>query len=207
MGVSAQPFAVERAADGGHAAVHHVAGSNDVGAGAGQADGGAGQQFERGSRCRLQSRRRFLTTTPQWPWLVYSQRQTSAMRTSFLAALGLLERAQALLHDAVVVPGAGALLVFGFRQAEEQQAADAELRGLFGFADGFVDGEIEDAGHGADRRCARPRRDRERGDRSGRRARAWFRAPARAAIRCGAGGASAFQGSSWIDCKAGTEGT
>jgi hypothetical protein len=69
-----------------------------------------------------------------------------------LAAADLLERAQALLDDAVVVPGAGALLVFAFRQAEEQQAADAEAGGFFGFADRFVDGEVEDAGHGAD--CA-----------------------------------------------------
>ena len=36
-------------------------------------------------------------------------------------------------------------------KAEKQQAAEAELRGFFGFAHGFVDGEIEDAGHGADR--------------------------------------------------------
>ena len=35
-------------------------------------------------------------------------------------------------------------------QAEEQQAAEAEAGGFFGFADGFVDGEVEDAGHGAD---------------------------------------------------------
>ena len=63
---------------------------------------------------------------------------------------GLLERAQALLHDSVFVPCAGALFVFGFGQAEEQQAADAEAGGFFGFANGFIDGEIEDAGHGAD---------------------------------------------------------
>ena len=61
-----------------------------------------------------------------------------------------LEGAQALLHDAVVVICAGALLVLGFGQAEEQQAAEAEAGGFFGFANGFVDGEVEDAGHGAD---------------------------------------------------------
>jgi hypothetical protein len=60
------------------------------------------------------------------------------------------EGAQALLHDAVLVPCAGALLVLGFGQAEEQQAAEAEARGLFGLAHGFIDGEVEDAGHGAD---------------------------------------------------------
>ncbi len=43
-----------------------------------------------------------------------------------------------------------ALFVFGVGQAEEQQAANAEARGFFGFAHSLVDGEIEDAGHGAD---------------------------------------------------------
>ena len=94
---------------------------------------------------------RLSITTPQWPWLVYSHRQTSAMSTSFFAAADLLERAQRLLHDAVFFPCAGALLVFGLRQAEEQQPAQAQLRGLFGFAHRFVHGEVEDAGHGADR--------------------------------------------------------
>ena len=46
MGVCARPVVVERAADGGDAAVHHVAGSDDVGSGLGLADGGAGQQLE-----------------------------------------------------------------------------------------------------------------------------------------------------------------
>ena len=67
-----------------------------------------------------------------------------------LGGCGLLEGAQSLLHDAVVVPRAGALLVLGFGQAKKQQAAESEASGFFGFAHGFVDGEIEDAGHGAD---------------------------------------------------------
>src|SRR6185312_3361363 len=63
---------------------------------------------------------------------------------------GFLQRAQTLLHDAMVIPGAGAPLVLGFGKAEEKQAADAERSGLFGFADGLIDGEVEDAGHRAD---------------------------------------------------------
>ena len=50
----------------------------------------------------------------------------------------LLERAQRLLHDAVFVPGAGALLVFCFRQAKKEQSAQAEARGFLGFAHRFV---------------------------------------------------------------------
>ena len=38
-------------------------------------------------------------TTPQWPWLVYSQRQTSVMTRS--VGVGLLEGAHRLLDDAV----------------------------------------------------------------------------------------------------------
>ena len=44
-----------------------------------------------------------------------------------LCRAGLFQRAKSLLHDAIVGPGAGGLLVFRFRQAEEKQAADAEL--------------------------------------------------------------------------------
>jgi len=63
---------------------------------------------------------------------------------------GLFERAQALLHNAVFVPRAGCLFILCIREAKEQQAADAELRCLFGFAQRFVDGEIEDSRHGTD---------------------------------------------------------
>ena len=47
-------------------------------------------------------------------------------------------------------PGAGALLILAFRQAEKQQATQAEAGGFFSFANRFIDREIEDAGHGAD---------------------------------------------------------
>ncbi len=63
---------------------------------------------------------------------------------------GLPDGAQTLLHDSVFVPGARGLLVFGVGQTEEQKAAQAEACGFFSFAYGFIHGEIEDAGHGAD---------------------------------------------------------
>ena len=162
MGVCCEAFVVEGAADGGDPAVHHVAGGDNVGSGAGQADGGAA------SRSRVESLStskpsRVSTIMPQWPWLVYSQRQTSAMRTSFLRGCRLFERAQALLDDAVVVIRAGAALVLGLRQAEEQQAADAQAGGFLGFADGLVDGEVEDARHGADGRRTPSPGQRKRG--------------------------------------------
>ena len=51
-----------------------------------------------------------------------------------------------MLHNAVLVPGAGSVFVLGVGKAKKQQAAEAELSRFFGFADRFVDGEIEDAG-------------------------------------------------------------
>ena len=48
MGVLARPFLSRCCADGGDAAIHHVAGRDDVGAGAGKAGGGAGKQVEGG---------------------------------------------------------------------------------------------------------------------------------------------------------------
>ena len=54
---------------------------------------------------------------------------------------------------------------FDFGQAEEQQAAEAEPGGFFGFAHCLIDGEIEDAGHGTDRIAhALARADEERID-------------------------------------------
>lgn len=67
-----------------------------------------------------------------------------------LRGCGLPDSAQTLLHDAVFVPGAGGVLVFSVGQAEEQKACDAEARCFFGFAHGFIDGEVKDARHGGD---------------------------------------------------------
>ena len=67
---------VERAADRAHAPVHHVAGRDHVGPGAGLGDGGAGQQLDARSRCPRGRRR---AARPQWPWSVYSHRHTSVI--------------------------------------------------------------------------------------------------------------------------------
>ncbi len=120
-----------------------------------------------------------------------------------LRGCGLLERAQGLLHDAVVFPCAGALLVFGFGQAEEQQAADAELCGLFGFAHGLVDGEVEDAGHGADWIAhAFAGADKERIDEVAGLQRGLAHQRAQR-LSCAAAGACDWLGRSWFDSKTG----
>ena len=153
MGVCCEACFVERAADCGDAAVHHVAGGDDVGAGLGLADGGAGKQLERGIvgdfEIGIGAVARFDDHAAMAVAGVLAEANVGDEDQLF-SGCGLLERAQRLLHDAVFIPGAGALLVFCVRQAEKQQAAEAEPRGFFGFAHGFVHREIEDAGHGGD---------------------------------------------------------
>ena len=53
----AEAGVVQRGADGGDAAVHHVGRGDDVGAGLGVGDGGAGEQRQRGVVVDLAGRR------------------------------------------------------------------------------------------------------------------------------------------------------
>ena len=87
---------------------------------------------------------------PQCPCEVYSQRHTSAIFTSESSLRFFLNSRSADLHDAVVGPGAGGLLVLLGRQTEEQQAANPKRRAGLGLFHRLVDREVEDPGHGAD---------------------------------------------------------
>ena len=79
--------------------------------------------------------------------------------------MGLLDRARGELHDAFVVPGAGALGVLLGRQAEDQDGRDAELAGVACLGDGMGDREPVDPGHRRDRLAAvDPVRDEHRID-------------------------------------------
>ena len=64
-------------ADRADAAVHHVARRDGVRPGLDVAGGRADEQLERSRRSTTSPSR----STPQWPWLVYSQRQTSVTST------------------------------------------------------------------------------------------------------------------------------
>ena len=147
----ALPSASRALADGGNAAIHHVAGSDDIGAGAGKACAGAREQLERGIVVDVEAAVVGLDDHAAVAVAGVLAEADVGDEDKLFCGCTLLEGAKALLHDSVVVPGAGGLLVFAVGQAEEQQSADAEARGFFGFADGLVDGEIEDAGHGTDR--------------------------------------------------------
>ena len=116
------------------APVHHVARRDDVGAGARLGDGGAREQLERrvvvdaavGAQAGRSGR-----------GSVYSHRQTSVMTSS--VGVRVLDRARGELDDALVVPGARALLVLVGGDAEEQDGRDAERVGLARLLDGARD--------------------------------------------------------------------
>jgi hypothetical protein len=76
----------------------------------------------------------------------------------FFSSFRLLKSMQRLLHNSVFLPGPRSLLILGFRQPEEKQAAHPQPRRFFGFAHRFVDRDVEDAGHGAHRAPHTPAR-------------------------------------------------
>ena len=81
-------------------AVHHPARRDDVGAGVGLGDRGPRVQLERGVVVDLARRR---SSTPQWPWSVYSSRQQVGDEHEVVAHL-VAQVAERELHDAVGVP-------------------------------------------------------------------------------------------------------
>ena len=64
--------------------------------------------------------------TPQWPWLMYSQRQTSVITSS--SGNRFFDRAHRLLDDAVFRVGAARLFIFLRRNAEEQHRLQSRGR-------------------------------------------------------------------------------
>src|SRR5258708_4390811 len=72
---------------------------------------------------------------PQCPCDVYSHMQTSVITTN------------GLLHWALLVPRAAALFVLAIRNAEEQNATDAERGGCMRVAEHFVDGQLVHTRH------------------------------------------------------------
>ena len=124
---------VERVADRAHAAVHHVARRNDVRARLDVRHRRAREQLERRVVRHLAvddhaavSVRRVLAETH-----VGHQHQLGEARP---------QRAQRLLHDSVLLPRAGRLLVLLRRDAEQDHRLDAEPHQLLDLAEDAVDG-------------------------------------------------------------------
>ncbi len=139
-----KPACVERRADGGDAAVHHVGGRDDVGSGAGVGDGTGGEPFERGVVVDV-------AVDDLAAVAVAGVLAVADVGDDDEFGVGGFDGADGLLDDAVVVVRAGGLLVLVLGDAEEDDAADAEGDALGAFLDEFVDGELEIAGHGVDR--------------------------------------------------------
>ena len=176
--------AVERAADRGHHAVHHAARRHDVGARPPRGSPRRGRGSRAWRRCRPLPPRR----TPQWPWLVYSQQQTSVR--SSRSGVPRAQPPERPLDDAVLGEVLRPDLVLGGGQAEQQHRGDAERRGP-----GRPPGRATRPPTGGRPRASRRSRARPgcRGPRtaagSGPRPRAGARARAGAGRRCVAGAA------------------
>ena len=86
-------------------------------------------------------------TMPQWPCDMYSHRQTSPISsrpgTSRLMARAAFCTMPSSAHAPVAISS------FGLRQAEEDDAGNAQRLDLGALLHGFVHREVEDAGHGA----------------------------------------------------------
>ncbi len=92
--------------------------------------------------------------TPQWPWEVYSQRHTSVITSS--SGTRLLDRARGQLHDALLVPRAGAVRVLLGGQPEQHHRGDAERGRLLRLLDDGAQRQAIDAWHRRDRLTSRP---------------------------------------------------
>ncbi len=173
---------VQRLADRGHAAVHHVAGRDDIGARARVRHRGLRQPLERGIVLHF---------------AIHNQSAMAVAGVFAIADVGhhqqlrdfALHRADGLLHDAVIGISARCDLVLGLGNAEQNHAADAELVRLFAFVHQLVHRKLRVPGHGADLAPhAFARTDEQRQDEIGRIEHA-SREPGCAAPRWRAGGA------------------
>ena len=115
------------AADGQHAAVHHVRGGHDVGSGPGVGHGGSGQQVERGvvehATCAV----------------AFADQPAVAVRGVFAQThvgnhhqIGpvFLEQTHGPLHNAVFGVSSAAPGIFGCGDAEQQHGFEARAHGL-----------------------------------------------------------------------------
>lgn len=126
---------IEGLADGADAAVHHIAGGDDIGAGFGVADGGFGEELEGG----------VILDGPVGAFF-FDNAAVAVAHVFAEADVGndeeigefLFEEADGLLDDAIFGVGPGGFGVFGFGDAEEEDGADAVLEGGGGVVEYFV---------------------------------------------------------------------
>ena len=141
--VSVRPVVVERVADGGDAAVHHVAGGDDVGAALGVRDRHLGEQLE-GDVVE------HLTLLDHAAVPVVGVLAEAHVGDDHQFRELVLDGADGHLHDALVVVGAGGGGVLVRRDAEQQDRLDAEPDHLAHLGQHVADGELVAAGHRRD---------------------------------------------------------
>ena len=90
-------------------------------------------------------------STPQWPWLVYSQRQRSVITSRSGCAALIARVASWTTPSSSQAPEPSSSFAAG--QPEEHHRGDAERRGLAGLVDGGRDREVVDARQARDRRA------------------------------------------------------
>ena len=154
------PADFQRLADRADTAVHHVAGGDDVGAGA-------------CVRERLLHERLDGLVVDDVAAVV-DQPVLAVRGVGIERDVGdhaqlretLLERTHGALHQAFVIPGGDAIERLGLRRGHREQGecGDAQLAGLFGDLQQFVDRQAFDAGHRAHRRAAGQFMDEDRVD-------------------------------------------
>ena len=90
-----------------------------------------------------------MRVTPQWPWLMYSHRQTSVIATS--PGHFDLDRSQRFLDDSIFSVGAAGLFVFLFWNSEKQDGLEPEVLRGARFIGNFLDRKLKNARHARDR--------------------------------------------------------
>ncbi len=186
----AQALAVEGGADRGDAPVHHVAGSDGVGAGLRLRERGAGDQLERGVVVDV-------AVAEHAAVAVGGVLAEAGVGDHDEVGVRLLQRPDRHLHDALVVVGAGAGLVLVRRDPEQDHRRHAG--GVRPRRPPRPGPRSRAARRRASRRPARPApppRARTAAG-SGRRGAASSRGPSRAARRSGAGGAAWLRERPW----------
>ena len=134
---------VELVADRADPAVHHVAGRDHVGAGLGVGDRGLGEQLDRDVVVDL-------AVADEAAVAVRGVLAEADVGDHGQVRVGLLQRPDGHLDDALVVVGARARLVLVGGDAEEQDRADAGGGDLGRLGDQLGDREALDAGHRVD---------------------------------------------------------
>ena len=141
---SLEALVVERAANGGHAAVHHVGRRHDVGAGLGVADRHLGEQFERHVVDDLA-----VLHHPAMA-VVHVLAQADVGDHDQVGCL-VFDGAHGELHDALGVVGAARRRVLVRGDAEQQHRRNAETLDLAHLGQQVADRELLATGHRGDR--------------------------------------------------------